>query len=180
MWFDEEDDGERIDSYTAQVTVDEPGTYTMKIKMETEHADLIGTGNGIVIEDPNTLTEVIIPNQVEAGSDFTASILIENEMNPSNVKVWVESYDIELDKNGNAYSTLLRLPTIGNYNLHFEITIDEGTFVSENYQIAVVEPTIEEETEEEDGMFVFETPSLGIIPIIVALLVMSFITRRKD
>ena len=59
MWFDEEDDGERIDSYTAQVTVDEPGTYTMKIKMETEHADLIGTGNGIVIEDPNTLTEVI-------------------------------------------------------------------------------------------------------------------------
>ncbi len=180
MWFDEDNDGEIIDSYTAQVTVDEPGTYTMKIKMETEHADLIGTGNEILIEDPNTLTEVIIPNQVEAGADFTASILIENGINPSNVKIWVESYDIELDQNGNAYSTLLRLPTIGNYNLHFEITIEEGTFVSENYQIAVVEPTVEEITEEEDGMFVFETPSLGIIPIIVALLVMSFITRRKD
>jgi len=196
LWFVDEDSGsdpgghDGRDTYTTQIAIDEPGTYTLKIKMETGHADLVGIGGEILIRDPNELTEVTIPNQVEAGVDFVASIIIEQELQPLDVKIWVENYDIELDQNENIYSTLLRLPSTGNYNLHFEITIPPGscspnncndrTFESENYQITVIEPQVEEETEEEDGMFVFETPSLGIIPIIVALLVMSFITKKKD
>ena len=180
MWFEDDgNSGDMIDRYTAQLTIDEPGTYTLKIKMEAEHADLVGMGSEIVIKDPNTMIDVTIPEQVEAGTDFTATISIEDEFNPSDVKLWLENYDIDLDQNGNVYSTVLRLQSVGNYNLHFEIAIEDGTFESDIHQLEVIEQTTEPETEEE-GSFVFETPSISIIPIIAALLVMSIITKKRD